>query len=153
VCVCVCVCVRVRACVRVCVRACVRACACACVRARVRACACVVVRVSLLPRFPSPICLSRGYPSVYIYRFVYMGLFFPLIIIVALSTISTAFERPTLDYVQGLEGTLDGILDCVSAAHDLNPLIKALKPTGSLVLVGLPPVPFSVVPHPLVMGR
>jgi uncharacterized zinc-type alcohol dehydrogenase-like protein len=47
----------------------------------------------------------------------------------------------------------DFILDTVSAEHDLNPYIDLLRRDGTLCLVGLPPVPASVPPFPLVMGR
>jgi cinnamyl-alcohol dehydrogenase len=36
-------------------------------------------------------------------------------------------------------GTLDGIIDTVSAKHDLTALTALLAPRGRLVMVGLPP--------------
>lgn len=36
-------------------------------------------------------------------------------------------------------GTLDAIIDTVSAQHDLNALLALLAPRGKLVMVGLPP--------------
>lgn len=50
-------------------------------------------------------------------------------------------------------GKFDFILDTVSAPHDVNGVLDLLKPDGSLVLVGLPPEPFTLSAFPLVMGR
>jgi D-arabinose 1-dehydrogenase-like Zn-dependent alcohol dehydrogenase len=36
-------------------------------------------------------------------------------------------------------GTLNGIIDTVSAKHDVNALLSLLAPRGSMVVVGLPP--------------
>jgi uncharacterized zinc-type alcohol dehydrogenase-like protein len=36
-------------------------------------------------------------------------------------------------------GTLDAIIDAVSAEHDINALLALLAPRGKLVMVGLPP--------------
>lgn len=36
-------------------------------------------------------------------------------------------------------GTLDAIIDTVSAQHDVNALLALLAPRGKLVMVGLPP--------------
>jgi D-arabinose 1-dehydrogenase-like Zn-dependent alcohol dehydrogenase len=38
-----------------------------------------------------------------------------------------------------LAGTLDGIIDTVSAKHDITALTSLLAPRGRLVMVGLPP--------------
>lgn len=38
-----------------------------------------------------------------------------------------------------VSGTLDAIIDTVSAKHDLNALLALLAPRGKLVMVGLPP--------------
>jgi uncharacterized zinc-type alcohol dehydrogenase-like protein len=37
--------------------------------------------------------------------------------------------------------SLDFILDCVAAPHDLDPYLNALKTNGHLVLVGIPDAP------------
>ncbi len=50
-------------------------------------------------------------------------------------------------------GTFHLILDCVSAAHDLNAYMSLLKTDGSLVLVGLPEEALPVAPFSLVAGR
>ena len=50
-------------------------------------------------------------------------------------------------------GTLDGIIDTVSAAHPLLPLIGMLKSHGKLVLVGLPVKPTELPVFPLVLGK
>lgn len=36
-------------------------------------------------------------------------------------------------------GTLDGVIDTVSAAHDQNAILQLLAPTGKYVMCGLPP--------------
>ncbi|RWR74094.1 Alcohol dehydrogenase superfamily [Cinnamomum micranthum f. kanehirae] len=50
-------------------------------------------------------------------------------------------------------GTMDGIIDTVSATHPLMPLLGLLKSHGKLVLVGLPEKPLELPAIPLVMGR
>ncbi|WP_312123615.1 NAD(P)-dependent alcohol dehydrogenase, partial [Pantoea vagans] len=41
----------------------------------------------------------------------------------------------------GCQASLDIILDCVAAPHDLDPYLNALKTNGQLVLVGIPDQP------------
>src|ERR1700722_1785148 len=50
-------------------------------------------------------------------------------------------------------GSLDFILDCVSAPHDVNLYLKLLRLNGTLCLVGLPEVPLSVAPFSVVANR
>lgn len=50
-------------------------------------------------------------------------------------------------------GTMDGILDTVSAAHPILPLLGLLKYHGKLILVGLPDKPIEIPCFPLVMGK
>jgi len=50
-------------------------------------------------------------------------------------------------------GTFDFILDCVSAAHDINAYLNMLKPDGSLTLVGAPENPLPVAAFSLIGGR
>ncbi|KAG6432013.1 hypothetical protein SASPL_103586 [Salvia splendens] len=50
-------------------------------------------------------------------------------------------------------GTLDGIIDTVSAQHALPPLLGLLKPHGKLILVGAPEKPLELPAFPLIMGR
>ncbi|KAK3416663.1 hypothetical protein EUGRSUZ_H02433 [Eucalyptus grandis] len=50
-------------------------------------------------------------------------------------------------------GTMDGIIDTVSAVHALLPLIGLLKSHGKLVLVGAPEKPLELLAAPLLMGR
>nr|XP_043624489.1 probable mannitol dehydrogenase [Erigeron canadensis] len=57
------------------------------------------------------------------------------------------------DQMQGAVGTMDGIIDTVSAEHPLVPLISILKPNGKLVLVGAPTEPHEVPAFPLLVGR
>ncbi|KAL5822032.1 hypothetical protein ACOSQ3_023914 [Xanthoceras sorbifolium] len=49
--------------------------------------------------------------------------------------------------------TLDGIIDTVSAAHPLLPLMGLLKTNGKLVHVGAPEKPSELPVFPLLMGR
>ncbi|KAM7276868.1 hypothetical protein ACFE04_018734 [Oxalis oulophora] len=57
------------------------------------------------------------------------------------------------EQMQAAMGTLDGIIDTVSAQHPLLPLLGLLKPSGKLVLVGLPEKPLELPAFPLVGGR
>lgn len=52
-----------------------------------------------------------------------------------------------------LAGTLDFILDTVSADHDVNPLLALLRPGGNMTMVGVPPNPVQVVAFSLIGGR
>ncbi|XP_062100741.1 probable mannitol dehydrogenase [Humulus lupulus] len=57
------------------------------------------------------------------------------------------------EQVQAAIGTMDGIIDTVSAVHPLLPLIGLLKPHGKLVMVGAPEKPLELPVFPLLMGR
>ncbi|XP_010025539.2 probable cinnamyl alcohol dehydrogenase 9 isoform X1 [Eucalyptus grandis] len=50
-------------------------------------------------------------------------------------------------------GTMDYIIDTVSAVHPLLPLLSLLKLNGKLVTVGLPDKPLELPIFPLVLGR
>ncbi|KAK9163432.1 hypothetical protein Syun_004334 [Stephania yunnanensis] len=50
-------------------------------------------------------------------------------------------------------GTMDGIIDTVSAVHPLLPLIGLLKFQGKLILVGAPDKPLELPVLPLIFGR
>ncbi|XP_047954650.1 8-hydroxygeraniol dehydrogenase-like [Salvia hispanica] len=50
-------------------------------------------------------------------------------------------------------GTLDGIIDTVSATHPLLPLLGLLKPHGRLITVGAPEKPLELPVFPLIFGR
>lgn len=50
-------------------------------------------------------------------------------------------------------GSLDFILDAVSANHDINAYINLLKRDGNITLVGAPPEPLAVAGFGLIMGR
>ncbi|XP_039166750.1 probable mannitol dehydrogenase [Eucalyptus grandis] len=50
-------------------------------------------------------------------------------------------------------GTMDGIIDTVSAVHALLPLFNLLKINGKLVMVGAPQKPLELLAFPLLMGR
>ncbi|KAI4314444.1 hypothetical protein L6164_027352 [Bauhinia variegata] len=55
--------------------------------------------------------------------------------------------------LQDAMGTLDGIIDTVSAHHALQPLIDLLKTSGKLVLVGAPVLPLEFQALPFILGR
>ncbi|CAA0821035.1 Cinnamyl alcohol dehydrogenase 8 [Striga hermonthica] len=57
------------------------------------------------------------------------------------------------DQMKAAEGTLDGIIDTVSADHPIPPLLSLLKPNGTLVMVGVPEKPLEIPVMPLIMGR
>lgn len=50
-------------------------------------------------------------------------------------------------------GTVDVMVDTVSAKHEVVPLIKALRTDGKLIVVGAPPEPFAVSSFDLLMKR
>ncbi|CAH9106192.1 unnamed protein product [Cuscuta europaea] len=55
--------------------------------------------------------------------------------------------------MEAAANTLHGIIDTVSAAHPLVPLLSLLKSNGKLVIVGAPEKPFELPVFPLIMGR
>ncbi|CAN6542061.1 unnamed protein product [Malus baccata var. baccata] len=57
------------------------------------------------------------------------------------------------EQLQVAMGTMDGIIDTVSAPHPLLPLTELLKTNGKLVLVGAPIQPPELPVFPLIMGR
>ncbi|XP_019242268.1 PREDICTED: 8-hydroxygeraniol dehydrogenase-like [Nicotiana attenuata] len=57
------------------------------------------------------------------------------------------------DQMQAAAGSLDGIIDTVSAVHPLLPLINLLKTHGKLVIVGAPDKPLELPVFPLLLGR
>ena len=50
-------------------------------------------------------------------------------------------------------GTMDGILDIVSAVNPLLPLIGLLKSHGKLIMLGGPDKPLELPVFPLLMGK
>ncbi|KAF5938567.1 hypothetical protein HYC85_022826 [Camellia sinensis] len=64
-----------------------------------------------------------------------------------------AVERLGVDSFLVAMGTMDGIIDTVSAPHSLLPLIGLLKSHGKLVLVGVPEKPLELPVFPLIMGK
>ncbi|KAA8546660.1 hypothetical protein F0562_003109 [Nyssa sinensis] len=57
------------------------------------------------------------------------------------------------DQMRAAVGTMDGIIDTVSAVHPLLPLISLLKSHGKLVMVGVPDRPLELPVMPLLLGR
>ncbi|KAG0492553.1 hypothetical protein HPP92_005951 [Vanilla planifolia] len=56
------------------------------------------------------------------------------------------------EQIQAAVGTMDGIIDTVSAKHDLATLISLLKIKGKLMMVGAPDQPLEVPVFPLLFG-
>lgn len=50
-------------------------------------------------------------------------------------------------------GTMDGVLDTVSASHPIMPLVGLLKSHGKLILLGLPEKPIELPVFPLIAGK
>jgi cinnamyl-alcohol dehydrogenase len=57
------------------------------------------------------------------------------------------------DQMQAAAGTMDGILDTVSAHHPVQPLLSLLKPNGKLIVLGVMAKPLEVPVFPLLSGR
>ncbi|KAJ6743135.1 ALDEHYDE REDUCTASE [Salix viminalis] len=57
------------------------------------------------------------------------------------------------DQMQAAMGTLDGIIDTVSAVHPMPPLLALMKSHGKLVLVGAPEKPLELHAFALIAGR
>ncbi|KAI4330201.1 hypothetical protein MLD38_028503 [Melastoma candidum] len=55
--------------------------------------------------------------------------------------------------MQGAMGTMDGIIDRVSATHSIVPLLALDKTNGKVVLVGLPEKLLELPAFPVIMGR
>ncbi|CAL5371645.1 unnamed protein product [Camellia sinensis] len=76
-------------------------------------------------------------------------------LIVTVISTSPCKKKEAIEHheMQAAMGTLDGIIDTVSAVHSLLPLLGLLKSHGKLVLVGAPEKPFELPAFPLLMGR
>jgi uncharacterized zinc-type alcohol dehydrogenase-like protein len=59
----------------------------------------------------------------------------------------------TPDALATRAGTLDLIIDTVSAPHDYNAYLNLLRPHGAMVLVGAPPEPSPLLAFALIMGN
>ncbi|XP_068656194.1 probable mannitol dehydrogenase [Aristolochia californica] len=57
------------------------------------------------------------------------------------------------EQLQGAMGTMDGIIDTVSAVHPLMPLLDLLKSDGKIIMVGAPEKPLELPVLPLLIGR
>ncbi|XP_014509915.1 probable mannitol dehydrogenase [Vigna radiata var. radiata] len=57
------------------------------------------------------------------------------------------------DQMQAIKGTLDGIIDTVSAVHPLLPLLDLLKSHAKLVIVGVPDKPLELPIFPLLARK
>jgi hypothetical protein len=56
-------------------------------------------------------------------------------------------------FVQAAAGTIDYIIDTVSASHPLDPYLSTLKLDGKLVMVGIPEKPVSIHAFSLTSGK
>jgi D-arabinose 1-dehydrogenase-like Zn-dependent alcohol dehydrogenase len=56
-------------------------------------------------------------------------------------------------FVQAAAGTIDYIIDTVSATHPLDPYLSTLKLDGKLVMVGIPQKPVSIHAFSLTSGK
>lgn len=56
-------------------------------------------------------------------------------------------------HLQAIANTLDGIIDTVSAKHDISQLLPLLKTNGRLILLGVPPDPHSFSAGALLFKR
>uniref|UniRef100_M1D408 Cinnamyl alcohol dehydrogenase n=1 Tax=Solanum tuberosum TaxID=4113 RepID=M1D408_SOLTU len=61
--------------------------------------------------------------------------------------------KVTVISTSGASGSLDGIINTVSAIHTLLPLINLLKTHGKLVMVGAPEKPLELPVFPLLLRR
>ena len=59
----------------------------------------------------------------------------------------------TTGVLDTLAGRFDAILDTISAKHELTPVLNALKPHGSLILLGASPEPLEFSAMPLIFGN
>ncbi|KAL3527267.1 hypothetical protein ACH5RR_011923 [Cinchona calisaya] len=57
------------------------------------------------------------------------------------------------EQMQAAAGTMDGIIDTVSAVHPILPLINLVKAQGNIVMVGAPEKPLELATFPLIVGR
>ncbi|OMP06053.1 Alcohol dehydrogenase superfamily, zinc-type [Corchorus capsularis] len=57
------------------------------------------------------------------------------------------------DQLKAAKGTMNGIVDTVSAKHDLQPLLGLLKNHGKLVLIGVSVKPYELPAASLILGR
>jgi alcohol dehydrogenase (NADP+) len=55
--------------------------------------------------------------------------------------------------LSALASRFDLVIDSVSAPHDLGACVGTLRPEGTLVLLGAPPVPYALSAFALIMGR
>jgi len=55
--------------------------------------------------------------------------------------------------LQDARNSMDGIIDTVSAAHPVVPLLNLLKSHGKLIMVGAPATPLEVPVFPLIAGN
>ena len=55
--------------------------------------------------------------------------------------------------MQAAQGTLDYIVDTISAKHDLEQYLSLLKVDGKYVVVGVPPEPYQLNAGTLIFGK
>ncbi|KAL3527468.1 hypothetical protein ACH5RR_012124 [Cinchona calisaya] len=57
------------------------------------------------------------------------------------------------EQMQAAAGTMDGIIDTVSAVHPIIPLINLVKSQGKIIMVCAPEKPLELATFPLIVGR
>ncbi|CAI9111400.1 OLC1v1011620C1 [Oldenlandia corymbosa var. corymbosa] len=57
------------------------------------------------------------------------------------------------EQMQGAAGTMDGIIDTVSAPHPIMPLINLVKTQGKVILIGVPEKPLELHSFGIIAGR
>ncbi|KAK4429433.1 8-hydroxygeraniol dehydrogenase [Sesamum alatum] len=55
--------------------------------------------------------------------------------------------------MEAAAGTLDGIINTVSAQHPIEPLLRLLKPHGKMIMVGAPEKPLELPAFSIIMSR
>ena len=64
------------------------------------------------------------------------------------------YSKPSLaTSVQAAVGTLDYVVDTISAKHDLEQYLSLLKVDGKYVVVGVPPEPYQLNAGTLIFGK
>ncbi|XP_062194274.1 probable cinnamyl alcohol dehydrogenase 8D [Phragmites australis] len=56
------------------------------------------------------------------------------------------------EQMKAAAGTMDGIIDTVSAGHPIVPLLGLLKPMGQMVIVGAPSKPLELPAYTIITG-